>query len=109
MGGYRWRQLHGWCAVRACRDTARSRSSSPPHCLPRHLPRPPCAGHGSLGAFVLASLDAQLAAAGQQQAPPPSAAALVEQLAEAFPAGFADQLLLPDAAGGDGERQVGGA
>ncbi|KAL4439904.1 hypothetical protein ABPG75_002905 [Micractinium tetrahymenae] len=41
-------------------------------------------GHASLGALVLANLDAQ-AAAGQ----PPSAAALIEELAETFPA-FAD-------------------
>ncbi|KAL4421208.1 hypothetical protein ABPG77_010083 [Micractinium sp. CCAP 211/92] len=38
-------------------------------------------GHASLGALILANLDAQ-AAAGQ----PPSAAALVEELAETFPA-----------------------
>ncbi|PSC69235.1 hypothetical protein C2E20_7255 [Micractinium conductrix] len=41
-------------------------------------------GHASLGAFILATLDAQ-AAGGS----PPSVAALVEELAEAFPA-FAD-------------------
>lgn len=40
-----------------------------------------CAGHASLGALILANLDAQ-AASGQ----PPSAAALMEELAETFPA-----------------------